>query len=130
MAEFNEISPNAPAGEKLLNWVDNRFPLTKLWNDQWGKYYAPKNFNFWYIFGSLAMLVLVIQIVTGIFLVMHYKPDASARVRLGRIHHARRAVGLAHPVHALDRVPRRSSSWCTCTCSAGSCTAAIASRAS
>ena len=77
MAEFHEISPNAPAGEKLLNWVDNRFPLTKLWNDQWGKYYAPKNFNFWYIFGSLAMLVLVIQIVTGIFLVMHYKPDAA-----------------------------------------------------
>jgi ubiquinol-cytochrome c reductase cytochrome b subunit len=77
MAEFHEISPNAPTGEKLLNWVDNRFPLTKLWNDQWGKYYAPKNFNFWYIFGSLAMLVLVIQIVTGIFLVMHYKPDAA-----------------------------------------------------
>jgi ubiquinol-cytochrome c reductase cytochrome b subunit len=77
MAEFKEISPNAPASEKALNWVDNRFPLTKLWNDQWGKYYAPKNFNFWYIFGSLAMLVLVIQIVTGIFLVMHYKPDAS-----------------------------------------------------
>src|SRR5215207_7923283 len=77
MAEFKEISPNAPAGEKLLNWVDNRFPLSKLWNDQWGQYYAPKNFNFWYIFGSLAMLVLVIQIVTGIFLVMHYKPDAT-----------------------------------------------------
>jgi ubiquinol-cytochrome c reductase cytochrome b subunit len=77
MAEFKEISPNAPSGERLLNWVDNRFPLTKLWNDQWGKYYAPKNFNFWYIFGSLAMLVLVIQIVTGIFLVMHYKPDAT-----------------------------------------------------
>jgi ubiquinol-cytochrome c reductase cytochrome b subunit len=77
MAEFKEISPNAPAGDKLLNWVDNRFPLTKLWNDQWGQYYAPKNFNFWYIFGSLAMLVLVIQIVTGIFLVMHYKPDAA-----------------------------------------------------
>src|SRR5215216_3472583 len=77
MAEFKEISPNAPAGDKLLNWVDNRFPLSKLWNDQWGQYYAPKNFNFWYIFGSLAMLVLVIQIVTGIFLTMHYKPDAA-----------------------------------------------------
>ena len=35
MAEFKEISPNAPAGDKLLNWVDNRFPLSKLWNDQW-----------------------------------------------------------------------------------------------
>lgn len=77
MADFYEVSPNAPAGERLLNWVDNRFPLSKLWNEQWGNYYAPKNFNFWYIFGSLAMLVLVIQIVTGIFLVMHYKPDAT-----------------------------------------------------
>ncbi len=77
MAEFKEISPNAPLGAKTLNWIDNRFPLTKLWNDQWGKYYAPKNFNWWYIFGSLAMLVLVIQIVTGIFLTMNYKPDAA-----------------------------------------------------
>ena len=77
MAEMKEISPNAPATERLLNWVDNRFPLSKLYNEHMGEYYAPKNFNFWYIFGSLAMLVLVIQIVTGIFLVMHYKPDAA-----------------------------------------------------
>ena len=77
MAEMKEISPNAPATEKLLNWVDNRFPLSKLYNEHLGQYYAPKNFNFWYIFGSLALLVLVIQIVTGIFLVMHYKPDAA-----------------------------------------------------
>ncbi|MCP5261344.1 MAG: cytochrome b [Rhodoferax sp.] len=74
---MKEISPNAPASAKLLNWVDNRFPLSKLYNEHMGEYYAPKNFNFWYIFGSLAMLVLVIQIVTGIFLVMHYKPDAA-----------------------------------------------------
>ena len=77
MAEMKEISPNAPATAKLLNWVDNRFPLSKLYNEHLGQYYAPKNFNFWYIFGSLALLVLVIQIVTGIFLVMHYKPDAA-----------------------------------------------------
>jgi ubiquinol-cytochrome c reductase cytochrome b subunit len=77
MAEMKEISPNAPAALKLLNWVDNRFPASKLWNDHMGQYYAPKNFNFWYFFGSLALLVLVIQIVTGIFLVMHYKPDAA-----------------------------------------------------
>jgi ubiquinol-cytochrome c reductase cytochrome b subunit len=77
MAEFKEISPNASAGEKLLNWVDNRFPLSKMLSEHVTDYYAPKNFNFWYIFGSLAMLVLVIQIVTGIFLVMHYKPDAA-----------------------------------------------------
>jgi len=72
-----KLPADAPVAAKALNWVDSRFPLTKLWNDQWGQYYAPKNLNFWYIFGSLAMLVLVIQIVTGIFLVMHYKPDAN-----------------------------------------------------
>jgi len=72
-----KLPADAPVIDKALNWVDARFPLTKLWNDQWGQYYAPKNFNFWYIFGSLAMLVLVIQIVTGIFLVMHYKPDGG-----------------------------------------------------
>jgi ubiquinol-cytochrome c reductase cytochrome b subunit len=77
MAEMKEISPNAPIQDKALNWVDNRFPLTKMWNEHVGEYYAPKNFNFWYFFGSLALLVLVIQIVTGIFLVMHYKPDAN-----------------------------------------------------
>jgi len=74
---MKEISPNAPASAKLLNWVDNRFPLSKLYNEHMAEYYAPKNFNFWYVFGALAMLILVIQIVTGIFLVMHYKPDAA-----------------------------------------------------
>ena len=77
MAEYHEISPNAPAAEKLLNWVDNRFPASKLFKEHMSEYYAPKNFNFFYIFGALAVLVLVIQIVTGIFLVMHYKPDAA-----------------------------------------------------
>lgn len=77
MAEMKEISPNAPVSAKLMNWVDNRFPATKLYKEHLSEYYAPKNFNFWYFFGSLALLVLVIQIVTGIFLVMHYKPDAE-----------------------------------------------------
>ncbi len=72
-----KLPADAPVAQKALSWVDDRFPLTKLWNDQWGKYYAPKNFNFFYLFGSLAALVLVIQIVTGIFLVMNYKPDAN-----------------------------------------------------
>ena len=61
----------------LMGWVDARFPATKLWEEHLSKYYAPKNFNFWYFFGSLALLVLVLQIVTGIFLTMHYKPDAA-----------------------------------------------------
>ena len=77
MAEFKEISPDAPFSAKALNWVDNRFPASKLYNEHLGQYYAPKNFNFFYIFGSLALLVLVIQIVTGIFLTMNYKPDAA-----------------------------------------------------
>jgi ubiquinol-cytochrome c reductase cytochrome b subunit len=76
-AEFNEISSEAPMGAKALNWLDNRFPASKLWNEHMGQYYAPKNFNFWYIFGALSILVLVIQITTGIFLTMHYKPGAE-----------------------------------------------------
>jgi ubiquinol-cytochrome c reductase cytochrome b subunit len=63
--------------QKLLNWIDQRFPLTSSYKAHLSEYYAPKNFNFWYFFGSLALLVLVIQIVTGIFLTMHYKPDAA-----------------------------------------------------
>ena len=65
--------------EKILNWIDDRFPLTALWKSQVSEYYAPKNFNFWYYFGSLALMVLVMQIVTGIFLTMNYKPDAASR---------------------------------------------------
>ena len=60
-----------------LNWIDERFPLTANWKAHLSEYYAPKNFNFWYYFGSLAMLVLAIQIITGIFLTMNYKPDAT-----------------------------------------------------
>ncbi len=77
MAEFKEAPADAPLAAKLMTWVDNRFPATKLYKEHLSEYYAPKNFNFWYFFGSLALVVLVIQIVTGIFLVMHYKPDAA-----------------------------------------------------
>jgi ubiquinol-cytochrome c reductase cytochrome b subunit len=62
---------------KVMGWIDERFPLTSNWKAHLSEYYAPKNFNFWYFFGSLAMLVLVLQIVTGIFLTMHYKPDVN-----------------------------------------------------
>ncbi|MGH8539975.1 MAG: cytochrome b [Stenotrophobium sp.] len=71
------IVPNPHKTTGFLGWIDDRFPLTKLWKDHIAEYYAPKNFNFWYFFGSLAMLVLVNQLITGIFLTMHYKPDAS-----------------------------------------------------
>ncbi len=61
----------------FMNWIDERFPATKVWNEHLAEYYAPKNFNFWYFFGSLAMLVLVLQIVTGVWLAMLYKPSAA-----------------------------------------------------
>ncbi|QBQ53897.1 cytochrome b [Nitrosococcus wardiae] len=67
--------------KKIINqtfkWIDNRLPLSKLWKEHASEYYAPKNFNIWYFFGSLAMLVLVIQLVTGLFLTMNYKPAAD-----------------------------------------------------
>jgi len=61
----------------LLTWVDQRFPLMSMWRDHLSEYYAPKNFNFWYFFGALSLFVLVLQITTGIFLTMNYKPDAT-----------------------------------------------------
>ena len=75
----NPKEPVTTAGpfNGLLTWVDARFPLMENWRSHLSEYYAPKNFNFWYYMGSLALLVLVMQIVTGIFLTMHYKPDAA-----------------------------------------------------
>ena len=62
--------------KNLIGWIDARFPLISTWKEHASEYYAPKNFNFWYFFGSLALMVLVIQIASGIFLTMNYKPDA------------------------------------------------------
>lgn len=73
MADLN----NKPESKGVLSWVDDRFPLSQTVKAHLSDYYAPKNFNFWYIFGVLSMVVLAIQIVTGVFLVMNYKPDAS-----------------------------------------------------
>ncbi|MBT3017009.1 MAG: cytochrome b N-terminal domain-containing protein [Candidatus Thiodiazotropha sp. (ex Clathrolucina costata)] len=63
--------------KNFMGWIDDRYPMTKVWNEHLAEYYAPKNFNFWYFMGSLGMLVLVIQIVTGVWLAMSYKPDAE-----------------------------------------------------
>ncbi|MBL8360164.1 MAG: cytochrome bc complex cytochrome b subunit [Rubrivivax sp.] len=78
MAEFKEAPAGAGPLVQVNTWLQNRFPTAyDAYRVHMSEYYAPKNFNVWYFFGSLAMLVLVIQIVTGIFLVMHYKPDAA-----------------------------------------------------
>ena len=70
-------SAHVPSGGGLLGWIDQRFPLTKLWKSQVAEYYAPKNFNFWYYFGVLSLVVLANQLITGIFLTMQYKPSAA-----------------------------------------------------
>ena len=59
------------------SWIDQRFPLSKVWNEHLAEYYTPRNFNFWYFFGGLAVLMLGMQLITGIFLTMYYKPDAA-----------------------------------------------------
>ena len=61
----------------FMTWINDRLPLDKVTREHLTEYYAPKNFNFWYFFGSLALLVLVLQIVTGVLLAMNYKPDAE-----------------------------------------------------
>ncbi len=61
--------------KSFMQWLDARFPATKVWNEHLAEYYAPKNFNFWYFFGSLALLVLVNQLLTGIWLTMFYSPS-------------------------------------------------------
>ena len=61
----------------LWGWINARLPLDKMLKEHVTEYYAPKNFNYWYVFGSLSLVVLVIQLVTGIFLTMNYKPAAA-----------------------------------------------------
>ena len=63
--------------QTFIEWLDERYPATKVWKEHLAEYYAPKNFNFWYYFGGLAVLVLVNQIVTGIWLTMNYDPTAE-----------------------------------------------------
>ena len=99
----------------LRDWVDERLPIVRAWDTHMGKYYAPKNFNFWYIFGVLSLLVLVNQLLTGVWLTMSYVPTAEG---------AFRSVEYITPP-----APRRSLRWCTCICSAACCTAPIKSRA-
>src|SRR3989338_1905980 len=60
--------------KRLIHWIDQRFPLTEIWNKHAAKYEVPKNLNFWYVFGAFSLLVLINQIITGIWLTMYYTP--------------------------------------------------------
>lgn len=62
---------------QMMTWIDKRYPLTDFWKKHLSEYYAPRNFNFWYYFGSFSLLVFVSQLVTGIWLVMEYTPTAD-----------------------------------------------------
>ena len=62
---------------RFIDWIDERFPLTAMMKEHVTEYYAAKNFNIWYVFGVLALVVLILQLVTGIFLTMNYKPSAA-----------------------------------------------------
>ena len=75
--ETTIMSKSADKMGELVDWIDERFPLTKMLKEHATEYYAAKNFNVLYVFGVLALVVLIIQLVTGIFLTMSYKPDAE-----------------------------------------------------
>jgi ubiquinol-cytochrome c reductase cytochrome b subunit len=77
MSSDTTASTAAPAPGGFLGWLDKRFPVMAVWNDHLAQYYAPKNMGFWSFFGSLALVVLVLQIVTGLWLAMSYKPSAT-----------------------------------------------------
>ena len=62
----------------LRDWVDARLPIVDAWKKHLSEYYAPKNFNFWYFFGVLSLVVLVLQLLTGVWLTMNYTPSAEA----------------------------------------------------
>ena len=108
----------------LRDWVDERVPVTKLWNEHLAEYYAPKNFNFWYYFGGLALLVLVIQLLSGIWLTMHYKPSAADA--FASVEYIMRDVPGATSFDTCTlRAHQRSLLLYTCTCAAVCCTARI-----
>ena len=75
-ARSDAATSNSRSG-RLIDWIDARFPLTAMIKEHATEYYAAKNFNVWYVFGVLALVVLIMQLVTGIFLTMNYKPSAE-----------------------------------------------------
>uniref|UniRef100_E6QUE8 Cytochrome b n=1 Tax=mine drainage metagenome TaxID=410659 RepID=E6QUE8_9ZZZZ len=61
---------------KIMEWVNKRFPLDKVWKEHMAEYYAPKNFNIFYYAGSLLILMIVLQLISGFLLMAHYDPTA------------------------------------------------------
>jgi len=61
----------------LLGWINARLPVVQAFEKHMSKYYAPKNFNLWYLFGVLSIVVLVNQLLTGIWLTMHFNNSSE-----------------------------------------------------
>ena len=71
------MSTSQESSKNFIDWVDARLPVTETWEKHLSKYYAPKNFNFWYYFGIFSIVVLVNQLMTGIWLTMSYNPTGE-----------------------------------------------------
>ena len=87
----------------VINWIDTRMPIFTMMQKEYGSFPTPKNFNYFWNFGALAMVNLVIMIVTGIFLAMNYQPNTATGVRQRAAHHARRELGLAAALRPPER---------------------------
>ena len=101
----------------LVSWIDARLPVTRAWDTHMGKYYAPKNFNLWYFFGVFSLLVLVNQLLTGIWLTMSYTPALKKRLRLLNTSCVMSNTAGCCGTCTRPVLPPSSSS-CICTCSA------------
>ena len=113
----NTDKTQAPPSGGLYGWICARFPLDSLVRDHLSEYYAPKNFNVWYYFGALAIVVLMIQLLTGIFLTMNYKP--SAQEAFSSVEYIMRDVQWGWLIRYMHSTGASAfSSSCTCTCSA------------
>ena len=87
----------------VLNWINSRLPIITMMQKEYGVFPTPRNFNYFWNFGALAMVTLVIMILTGIFLAMNYQPNTEPGIRQRAAHHARRELRLADPLCASER---------------------------
>ena len=87
----------------VINWIDTRLPIFTMMQKEYGSFPTPKNFNYFWNFGALAMVIMMIMIATGIFLAMNYQPNTELAFEFRAAHHARRELRLAAPLRAPER---------------------------
>ena len=97
---------------KFISWIDERLPVSNFVKNHLSQYYAPKNFNIFYYFGALAIFIFILQIVTGIFLTINYKPDAAQA--FASVEYIMRDVEwgwLVRYLHSTDKMLLDSNNW-------------------